>query len=198
MQNTTALLIIDVQLGMFEESNPVYQSGELLATINDLITRARDADVPVIYVQHSGGDGHLLEPGSPGWPIHPAVAPAKGELVIHKRHPDSFQGTDLQRELGMRGIGHLVVAGIQTEYCVDTTCRRAYSLGYDVTLVQDAHSTWDTKYLKASQIIDHHNQVLGGWFVTLEDAHSWISSHRNLLSRRSLRLCGGKMLAGDL
>ena len=172
MQSNTALLIMDVQLGMFKESDPVHQSDELLATINDLITRARDAGIPVIYVQHSGGDDHLLEPDSPGWPIHPAVVPTKGELVIHKRHPDSFQGTCLQRELGIREIKNLIVAGIQTEYCVDTTCRRAYSLGYDVTLVQDAHSTWDTKYLDASQIINHHNQVLGGWFVTLKEAHS--------------------------
>ena len=170
MQSSTALLVIDVQLGMFEESDPVQRGDRLLATINDLITRARAAGIPVIYVQHSGGENHLLEPGSPGWPIHPAIVPAKGELVIHKRHPDSFQETDLQHELEMRGIRHLIVAGIQTEYCVDTTCRRAYSLGYDVTLVQDAHSTWDTEYLKASQIIDHHNQVLESWFVTLKEA----------------------------
>jgi nicotinamidase-related amidase len=170
VQSKTALLIIDVQLGMFAEGDPVYRGAELLATISDLIIRARDAGVPVIYVQHSGGDGHLLEPGSPGWPIHPAVVPAKGELVIHKRHPDPFQGTDLQHELEVRRVRRLIVAGIQTEYCVDTTCRRAYSLGYDVTLVQDAHSTWDTEHLKASQIVDHHNQVLGGWFVTLKEA----------------------------
>ena len=69
-----------------------------------------------------------------------------------------------------RGIGHLIIAGIQTEYCVDTTCRRGCSLGYEVTLVEDAHSTWDTEHLTASQIIDHHNQVLSGWFVTLEAA----------------------------
>jgi nicotinamidase-related amidase len=169
VQSDTALLIIDVQLGMFEESDPVYRGDELLATINDLIARARDAGVPVIYVQHSGGDGHLLEPGSPGWPIHPAIAPARGELIVHKRHPDSFQETALQHELEIRRVRRLIVAGIQTEYCVDTTCRRAYSLGYDVTLAQDAHSTWDTKHLEASQIIDHHNQVLGGWFATLKE-----------------------------
>jgi nicotinamidase-related amidase len=171
MQNTAALLVIDVQLGMFEESDPVHRSDELLAIINDLVARARDAGIPVIYIQHSGGEDHLLEPSSPGWPIHPAIAPAKDELVIHKRHPDSFQETDLQHELDIRGIRHLIVAGIQTEYCLDTTCRRAYSLGYDVTLVQDGHSTWDTEYLKASQIIAHHNEVLGSWFATLKAAH---------------------------
>ncbi len=170
MPSDTALLIIDVQLGMFAENDPVYNCDALLMTLGDLIARARAASVPVIYIQHSGGENHPLKPGSPGWPIHSAIAPTEGELVIHKRHPDSFQETNLQHELGERGIKRLIVAGIQTEYCVDTTCRRAYSLSYDVTLVQDAHSTWDTEHLKAMQIIAHHNQTLGGWFVALKAA----------------------------
>ena len=171
MENNTALLIVDVQLGMFDESDPVYNGAGLLTTIGHLIARAREVGLPVIYVQHSGGENHLLRPDRPGWPLHSAVTPANNELVIHKRHPDSFQETDLQHNLAKQGIKRLIVAGIQTEYCIDTTCRRAYSLGYEVILVQDAHSTWDTRHLKASQIIDHHNQLLGAWFVTLQTAH---------------------------
>lgn len=171
MENNTALLIVDVQLGMFDDSNPVHNGDVLLTTIGNLITKARMVGIPVIFVQHSGGENHLLRPDRPGWPIHPAVAPTNGELVIHKRHPDSFQETNLQHKLEAQGIRRLIVAGIQTEYCIDTTCRRAYSLGYDVILVQDAHSTWDTEHLQASQIIAHHNQVLDGWFVTLETAN---------------------------
>jgi nicotinamidase-related amidase len=172
VENNVALLIIDVQVGMFADGDPVYQGDRLLATISDLIARARTAGTPVIYVQHSGGENHPLNPDALGWPVHPAVAPVEGEPVVHKRHPDSFQETDLQHELEARGIKRLIVAGIQTEYCVDTTCRRAFSLGYDVTLVQDAHSTWDTEHLFASQIVAHHNQVLGNWFVTLKEART--------------------------
>jgi nicotinamidase-related amidase len=171
MQNNTALLIVDVQLGMFDESDPVYHGEELLKTLGELITNARTTGIPVIYIQHCGGENHPLHPKAPGWPIHPAIAPLEGDLVVRKEHPDSFQGTILQQELEQRGIKRLIVAGIQTEYCVDTTCRRAYSLGYDVTLVQNAHSTWNTENLKAQQIIDHHNQVLGGWFVMLKSAN---------------------------
>ena len=160
MQDRSALLIIDVQLGMFQNDAPVHKGEDLLSTIGGLIARARAAEIPVIYIQHSGGHGHRLEPGTPGWPIHPAIAPDDGESVVHKQYPDSFRETNLQEELRARGIGRLVIAGIQTEYCVDTTCRRASSLGYDVTLVEDAHSTWGTDHLRASQIIDHHNQVL--------------------------------------
>jgi nicotinamidase-related amidase len=170
MPNDMALMIIDVQAGMFDENEPVYRGSELLATLSALLGQARAAGVPVIYVQHDGSGNHPLHPDKPGWLIHPTIAPAAEDLVIRKRHPDAFQDTGLQRALETRGIKHLVVAGIQSEYCVDTTCRRAYSLGYDVILVQDAHSTWDTEQLKASQVIAHHNQVLGGWFVTVKPA----------------------------
>jgi len=166
MPTDTALLVIDVQNGMFAEDHPVYQGAGLLDTIGDLLTKARAAQVPVIYIQHNGGPGHPLEPGSVGWPIHPAIAPAEGEPVIGKTTPDSFHETMLQQELEARGVVKLVVAGIQTECCVDTTCRRAASLGYQTTLVRDAHSTWDSRTLSAAQIIAHHNDALDGWFVT--------------------------------
>lgn len=170
MNASTALMVIDVQMGMFAEGDPVFDGDELLRKLSNLIARARAAGVEVIFVQHSGGAGDLLEPGGPGWSIHPTIAPQEVDLVVHKLHPDSFQDTILQTELVRRGIRRLVVAGIQSEFCVDTTCRRAYSLGYDVTLVQDAHSTWNNEILTASQIIAHENKTLSGWFVRLEPA----------------------------
>lgn len=165
---STALLVIDVQSGMFDETPPIYQGAELLAKIASLIDRARQVQAPVIYIQHCG-DGNLA-PQHPGWAVHPSIAPTPDEICIHKHHPDSFQDTGLQASLQQLGVKNLVIAGIQTEYCVDTTCRRAYSLGYPVTLVQDAHSTWDTEALSAAQIIAHHNLTLGGWFAELKQA----------------------------
>jgi len=170
MNQLTALLIIDVQLGMFEENDPVYAGEILLQTIQSLIDRAHQNQTPIIYVQHIGSEGHPLEPSAPGWPIHPAIQPAVGEPVVHKKHPDSFQDTKLQALLKANNIQRLIVAGIQTDYCVDTTCRRAYSLGYEVVLVEDGHSTWDAGGLTAEQIIAHHNLVIGDWFATLKPA----------------------------
>jgi nicotinamidase-related amidase len=170
MSNHTALLVIDMQVCNFEESAPVYGSSELLSKISSLIARSRAAGVPVVYVQHCGPEGAIDEPGTLGWEIHPAVAPIEGDMVIQKRHPDAFQDTNLQHELESKGVEKLIITGIQTEYCVDTTCRRAYSLGYDVILVKDAHSTWDTDHLTAPQIIAYHSAVLGGWFATLREA----------------------------
>jgi nicotinamidase-related amidase len=175
----TALLIIDVQLGMFDERFPVFNGDDLLSTIQSLIHKARTAQMPIVFVQHNGKDENdPIYPGLPGWQIHPEIAPLEGDTIIHKDHPDAFQNTDLQEKLQGLGITHLVEAGIQTEYCVDTTCRRAYSLGYQVTLVKDGHSTWDTEILSAPQIIAHHNQVLGGWFADVKPA-SEIAFSRN-------------------
>lgn len=165
----TALLVIDVQRAMFDEAYPVYEGEALLERLQSLIARARAAGVPVIYVRHGEGPGEPLAVGTDGWQIHPAIGPEAGERVIDKQTPDSFHETGLQAELAALGVEHLVVAGIQTEMCVDTTCRRAFSLGYQVTLVQDAHSTLDSATLSAPQIIAHHNGVLR-WFSSLQEA----------------------------
>src|SRR5262249_26369831 len=85
--------------------------------------------------------------------------PLAGEVVIGKTASDAFDGTSLEAELHRRGVKRLVVVGMQTEFCVDTTCRRALSLGFDVTLVADGHTTRDG-VLAAADVIRHHNAVL--------------------------------------
>lgn len=172
MSAKTALLVIDVQLGMYDPQYPVSHGDELLEKIQGLIGRARQAGAPVIFVQHAGGEGDPLHPQEPGWALHPGLGVQPGEPIIHKRYPDSFQETSLQAELQALDVHRLVICGIQTEYCVDTTCRRAFSMGYQSILAQDAHGTWDGEAISAEQIIAHHNQVLGSWFATLMPAEA--------------------------
>ncbi|TCZ79276.1 cysteine hydrolase [Paenibacillus albiflavus] len=168
MSGNTALLVIDVQVAMFNESDPVFQGELLLTRIQKLIAEARSKGIPIFYIQHNSRAGTPLEHGTTGWHIHQAIAPEHDDIVIQKKTPDSFYQTSLQQELDSRGIRKLVLTGIQTEVCVDTTCRNAYSLGYHVTLIRDAHSTWNTEELTAAQIINHHNRVL-----------SWFSDHKS-------------------
>jgi len=157
-----ALLVVDVQVGLVEWIPPEVQ-GSVLPKIGALVAKARASGTPVIYIQHDGSKGHALEPGTTGWAIHPSLRPTADEPIIRKRESDSFFGTTLQQELEKRGIAHLIVAGGMTEYYVDTTCRRATSLGYDVTLASDAHLTKDNGVLTAANIIAHHNFVLDGF-----------------------------------
>ena len=162
MSTDSALLVIDVQVGLIE---PSYRSTEVLENIRTLLEQAHSSHTPVIYIQHDEPQGHGLEVGTAAWEIHPAIGPREGDVIIHKRASDSFHKTMLQQELERQGIKHLVVVGGQTEYCVDTTCRRATTLGYNVTLVGDAHTTddYDEAILSAAQRIDYHNEVLDGF-----------------------------------
>jgi nicotinamidase-related amidase len=169
----TALVIIDVQnailrgLGGTRAQDTERAFEAVVARIAGLLARAWAALVPVIVVQHDGAPGHRLAAGSEGWLIRPELARHAGEPVVHKRSCDSFFETDLADRLIARGIspgtGRLVVAGCMTQYCVDTTCRRAVSLGYDVTLAADGHMTADSGALTFEQIIAHHNAVLDGF-----------------------------------
>lgn len=174
MKPKTALLVIDVQVGMFDESDPVYEGNKLLKNIKNLLEKARVNNIPVIYIQHSNGLGDMLNIGRLEWEIHPHISPKKGELVIQKTTPDSFHLTNLNEKLKELGTDNLIICGIQTEICIDTTCRKGFSLGYDIVLVEDGHSTWNNDSLKAPEIIKHHNQTLSDWFVSLQKAEEVI------------------------
>ncbi|SFC94399.1 Nicotinamidase-related amidase [Bacillus sp. OV322] len=161
-----ALLIIDVQNGMFNVGNEVYKSVSLLENLERLINQARLAEASIFYIQHNGPVGHPLEYGTKGGEIHPNISPRNQDVIIQKTTPDAFFKTALENEMKTRGIEHLIITGIQTEACVDTTCRRAFSAGFQVTLASDAHSTWNSGEITAQQIINHHNSVLR-WFATV-------------------------------
>ena len=159
MSDGKALLVVDVQRAVVDWEDPAGEGEKVLANINRLLSKARAAGAPVVYVQHDGEEGGRLATGSAGWEIHPAVAPAEGEPVVRKRASDSFYETTLRDDLEARGVTHLVVVGCRTQYCVDTTCRSATVHGFDVTLARDAHATADD-VLTAAQIVAHHNSTL--------------------------------------
>lgn len=153
---------------MFREEQPVYEGERLLEGLQELIMKARRSGVPVIYVQHNSEKGERFRHGTKGWEINSKISPEKDDIIVQKTIPDSFYKSSLKEELDKLGIERLVIAGIQSELCVDTTCRRANSLDYEVVLVSDGHSTFDRGNLKAKEIIDHHNNVLKGWFADVK------------------------------
>lgn len=166
----TALLIIDLQKAILDgagspERQPVLdQALDVVATrLGTLRDRARAAGVPVVIVQHDDKFDHRLAKGSPGWELRDEIAPREGDIVVHKTACDAFFETDLSHQLNARGIDHLVIGGCMTQYCVDTTARRAVSQGYDVTLLGDGHMTGDRGDLTHEQIIAHHNLLLDGF-----------------------------------
>lgn len=169
MSRDTALLVIDMQQGLYDEG--VYQGEALLEKINGLVDEAHTADVPVIYVQHNAGDTRdSLHPSLPGWALHPAIVPTADEIIVQKTHANSFEDTPLKSELDKLGVHKLVITGMQSDECVRATSKGAAQLGYDVTVVADAHSTWDGHKPSARHVIDGINDELRAASVHLKDA----------------------------
>jgi nicotinamidase-related amidase len=133
----TALLVIDVQNGVVAGA---HQRDTVVANIGTLVDRARDEGVPVVWVQHSSEE---LAAGSEGWRYVPELARQESEPLVAKTFGDSFEGTDLEEVLARAGVGRLVVTGAQTDACIRSTIHGAFTRGYDVTLVGDAHTTED-------------------------------------------------------
>jgi len=157
---TKALLVLDAQVAMFNLSLPLHNADAALRNIKHLIRAARAADAPIVYIQHSGSQDGVFARGSEGWQVHPEVAPRQGDTIMEKQSADAFNATHLAELLERLSVGTIVVCGFVTEGCVDTTVRRASSLGLQVELAADAHSTTDGRVLRAEQIIEHHNSVL--------------------------------------
>lgn len=150
----TALLIIDVQNDVVAGS-PARDS--VIENINALVDRARAANAPVVWVQHTS---EQLVPDTAGWEYVPELVRLDSEPLIHKRYGDSFEDTELESLLSELEVGRVVVAGAQTDACIRSTIHGAFTRGYDVTLVGDAHTTEDlTEYGAPApdQVIAHTN-----------------------------------------
>jgi nicotinamidase-related amidase len=141
--SSSAFILIDAQVNMFDPSNPVGSAVPLLARLAALVERSRAAHVPIVFVRNCGQAGDPDERGTPGWELHPSFRPAAGDLVLDKTTSDTFASTSLDDELKIRGITHLVIAGLQSEYCVRETILGALARTFAVTLVTDGHSTYD-------------------------------------------------------
>lgn len=166
MSKATALIVVDVQNIMFETPGfPLHKGEEVLGNITSLIAKARQAGVPVVYIQHTTeGIGSEFEKDSHNWQVHPAIAPQQGDTTSLKYTYDAFCNTELDAKLKGLGAEKLVFCGLQTEVCVDTTVRSALAHGYTNVLVGDAHSSYDNDVIKAEDIVAHHNNVLNRRF----------------------------------
>ncbi|MFD2263038.1 cysteine hydrolase family protein [Lacibacterium aquatile] len=167
----SALILVDLQRALFEGPVPPHEGARLMVNIHDLIEGARRSKAPVIFVQHCSPEGTACAKGSKGWELIDDFAPQAGDMLLQKTRPSIFQGTGLQKQLDQMQIGRVILAGMKTEYCIDTSCRAAADLGYKVVLAGDAHTTMDSQALSAAAIIAHHNLTLAGPFAEVAPSH---------------------------
>ena len=133
--NKAALLVVDVQVGVVSKA---WEAPRVIGNVARAVARARDAGVPVIWVQHEDQD---LVRGSPDWQWVPELLPTKNEVQLHKQYNSSFEATALDEQLAALGATHIVLAGAATNWCIRATAYGALERGYDLTLIEDAHTT---------------------------------------------------------
>jgi streptothricin hydrolase len=157
---TSALLFIDVQRNMLEGDQPVPAAGAVRPALRALLAAARAAGAVVVHVQNDGPPGEPDEPHTDGWQL---VFPAAGgELVVRKGVADAFAANpDLAASLRDRGVDRVVVAGMQSDYCVQATSRGALGHGFEVLLASGAHATYDDRAVSAADIATGVEKELG-------------------------------------
>jgi nicotinamidase-related amidase len=151
----SALLVVDVQQGLFDKSTPIYHAEQLLDHINTLIEDAHRAEAPVVYTQHHNHKQLVL--GSDDWQLHPRLHQSDAYCVIDKEHGDAFKDTSLDEALHAAGVRRVVVVGLMTHGCVRATCLGAKARGYRVVLAADGHSNTSKQ---AAELIEVWNQKL--------------------------------------
>lgn len=165
--NSPCLIVVDVQNAIVHtEEDTLHNKEVVVSNISNIIEKARLACIPVVYIQHSEPEGDFLENTEP-WKIADEVMPLETETIIEKTTCDSFFNTTLQAHLSSLNVHDLIIVGMQTEYCIDTTVRSAFGKAYKCTVVSDAHSTFDSKYLSAEHMILHMNDMWSGRFATV-------------------------------
>lgn len=168
-----ALLILDLQVGLVHGPDTPWRGAAMIEAVNTLLDKAHAAGAPIFLARHVGPEGSPLAPDSALTQLIPELRLKGNEHVFEKRRPNAFVGTGLAQSLGESGATGVVIAGMKTQYCVDSTCRVAGDLGFPAVLVTDGHSCTDTPGLSAEAIVAHHNGTLAGAFCRVTTAREW-------------------------
>ena len=157
--NTPILLVVDVQVDVMRGT---WETARVVANVARAVERARAQGVPVVWVQHEDPD---MARGSAGWRLVPELAPRDGDPRICKRFESSFEDTPLEQELARLGATRIVLAGAATNWCIRATAYGALDRGYDLVLLEDAHTTkpidfGNGRVIAAEGIVDDLNVVM--------------------------------------
>lgn len=176
----TALLVIDIQKGLFEKKTPIYQATSLIQNINGVISKARAAGLPVIGIQHENNS--FLKSGSEGWEFHPDLAVGYIDYFLRKNTGSAFKTKELTQLLDRLKIQELVIMGLVTNGCVKAATEDALVLGYRVVLIEDGHSNW---LANAPDVIGETNARLSDLGAVLIKAEQLEFTHEGQTFSRS-------------
>ncbi|HBP28002.1 MAG: cysteine hydrolase family protein [Advenella sp.] len=136
-----ALIVVDVQNAFVSGPEAVPEHKQLISMVGYVLSQARSANAPVIFLQNDGPAGAVDEPYQPGWAL--LFPPQPGDKIVRKKNDNGFDGTSLHAILTGLDIRTVAICGLLSEMCVAATARAAMEHGYGVLLPHDAHATYD-------------------------------------------------------
>lgn len=154
----TAILVIDLQAGLFAETGEPFDFDATISRINSVTSAARKNETVVLFIQHE--EERALTYGSKAWALIDSLTVESTDYMVRKTTPNAFLRTNLQDILEKEQVRKLVVCGYATEYCVDSTVRGGAALGYCIDVMADGHTTHDKEHASAEAIRKHHNATL--------------------------------------
>ena len=155
----SALLLVDVQRNMLDGDGAVPSAAAVRAVLRGLLTRSRESGVPVVHVQNDGGPEDPDQPFTPGWEL--VFEPHEPEEVIRKGVCDTFAADrGLAERLRAAGVDTVVVAGMQSEFCIEETALGGLREGFSVVLPHDGHATYDERNRDATAVSEEVEQRL--------------------------------------
>ena len=158
--HATALLVIDLQEGMFDGRlfPPIHDAQQLEDRAKRVIAWARRTGHEVAFIRHDASAGMALAPGAPGWPIKATLGRRDDEPIFSKVVSDAFTDAELRRWIDNEGVRRVILLGAQTDQCVAATVDGALELGLTVVVVSDGHSTWASGGSTAAEIVSQYNE----------------------------------------
>lgn len=177
----TALLIVDVQNDYFPSGkNELIGSLEASLRIKILLEELRRKNIEIIYIQHisKSPTATFFLPNTQGVEIHKNVYPNKEDRIFIKHYPNSFRDTGLDEYCRNKGIDTLVIVGMMSHMCIDTTVRAGYDLGYKIVVIRDCCATKDLKMgervVKAEEVQIAYMVAIKGTFGEVKTVEEYI------------------------
>ena len=178
--NYEALMIVDMQTALVE-AEP-YNRAIVIENIKARLNACRKREIPVIYIQHNGGDGDELERGSTGWAIYKEIAPLHEEKIFEKHYNSAFRKTGLREYLNEIGAKNIILCGMQTEYCLDATCKVAFEYEYKITIPQSTTTTFDNVFASGKDLSEYYeNQIWNNRYARIVSINQILSEILNFL-----------------
>lgn len=152
------LLVVDTQKLITNAG--LYQFELFESRVKELINHARKNSVEVIYIRHDDGVGNELTKGTEGFEIYDGFKPVDGELIFEKNVNSPFKGTGLLEYLRKKEEDTIMVAGLQTDYCIDATIKCGFEHGFNMIVPANTNSTVDNEFMSAEMTYKYYNEFI--------------------------------------